>query len=68
MTPENTRTDRCGPEDGRGGLGRRERVISALLLIWAVVASLFFFIRFSFVFFEAHREPVIGVLHRLTGS
>lgn len=47
---------------------RRDYVVSALVLLWVVPAALFFFIRFSFVFYAAYHESIQALFERLLGG
>lgn len=58
--------------NARGGsadhAGRWDGAISVLLLSWIGLATAFFYIRFSFVFYEAHRGPINDMIGQLIGS
>jgi hypothetical protein len=49
-------------------LTRRKTWISVALLLWVVVLSFFFYVRFSFVFYDAHREAIESLVERLLGT
>jgi hypothetical protein len=59
-----------GDENSAGTERRipRDGVVTALVLAWALPTGLFFFLRFSFVFYEAYRDPIQGLWTRLFGG
>ena len=47
------------------GSTRWETWVSIPVLLWIIVLSTFFYIRFSFVFYGAHREAIEALFRRL---
>jgi hypothetical protein len=64
--------DACHGVDGAGvpntRSNRRGTLVSLAILLWAGGVSLFFFIRFSFVFFESYREAIAAMLQGIFGA
>ena len=43
----------------------RDTLVSALVLLWVVPTALFFFLRFSFVFYAAYEDPIRALWQRI---
>ena len=44
-----------------------QAILSGPILIWVVLTTAFFYIRFSFVFYDAHKESISALIDRVFG-
>ncbi|MCF6285282.1 MAG: hypothetical protein L3K26_08835 [Candidatus Hydrogenedentes bacterium] len=65
MATDNAHDGLDGIEAPNAHATRYDTALSLLILFWVAGASVFFFVRFSFVFFEAYRETINAIFQGL---
>jgi len=43
----------------------RENALCAAIMVWAASLTLFYFVRFSSLFYEAHRGPITALVNAI---